>query len=83
MSRINTVMHHSTGMLKTWWDSSSLVIPDVQRDLVWTSAQSRLLVDSILRNFPIPKFYFGMRADQNGVPYREVFDGQQRLTAIF
>lgn len=55
--------------------------PDYQRPAVWTQAQKQLLVDTILRNYDIPKFYWrrtGRRPDKY-----DVVDGQQRLRAMW
>jgi Protein of unknown function DUF262 len=49
--------------------------PDYQRPPVWSNKQKQLLMDTILRNYDIPKFYWrGVRRD-DGVLY-EVVDGQ-------
>jgi len=56
-------------------------IPDWQRQKVWNLAKKQLLIDSILRGWKLPKFYFLKVSDSPG-DY-EVVDGQQRLTAIF
>lgn len=56
-------------------------IPDWQRDKVWDDSKKQELIDSILRGWKLPKFYFLKVADE---PEEfEVVDGQQRLTAIF
>jgi hypothetical protein len=56
-------------------------IPDWQRDEVWSRPQKQKLIDSILRGWRLPKFYFLKSSD---IPEEfEVLDGQQRLTAIF
>jgi hypothetical protein len=55
--------------------------PDYQRPPVWTRGQKQLLVDTILRNYDIPKFYWrktGIKPDTY-----DVVDGQQRLRAIW
>lgn len=54
-------------------------IPDWQRDEVWDDARKRQLIDSILRGWKLPKFYFVKTSDDE----YEVVDGQQRLSAIF
>jgi len=57
--------------------------PDFQRRSVWTQAAKSYLIDTILRDFPIPKIYIRSRIDlQTQKSYREVVDGQQRLRAI-
>ncbi len=56
-------------------------IPDWQREKVWDEAKRQLLLDSILRGWKLPKFYFVAPAIEGGSV--EVVDGQQRLQAIF
>ncbi len=56
-------------------------IPVWQRDEVWPREKERLLIDTILRGWHLPKFYF---VKVSGAPEGwEVVDGQQRLAAIF
>ena len=55
--------------------------PDFQRPAVWTSAQKQLLIDTILREYDVPKMYWRKLP---GTPDRyDVVDGQQRLRAIW
>lgn len=55
--------------------------PDFQRPAVWSTAQKQLLVDTILREFDIPKLYWRKVASK---PDKyDVVDGQQRLRAIW
>jgi uncharacterized protein with ParB-like and HNH nuclease domain len=55
--------------------------PDFQRPAVWTTAQKQLLVDTILRDYDVPKLYW---RKLSGKPDRyDVVDGQQRLRAIW
>ncbi len=56
--------------------------PDYQRPPVWTKKQKQLLMDTILRNYDIPKFYWNEVNRDDGVEF-EVVDGQQRLRAIW
>lgn len=56
--------------------------PDYQRPPVWTRKQKQLLMDTILRNYDIPKFYWRQVKRKDGVEH-EVIDGQQRLRAIW
>ena len=54
--------------------------PDYQRGLVWNDAQKARLIDSILRGFDLPKFYF---RESTTPDYQfDVVDGQQRLNTI-
>src|SRR5262249_34558383 len=55
--------------------------PDFQRPAVWGTAQKQLLVDSILREYDIPKMYW--RRTGTGPDRYEVVDGQQRLRAVW
>lgn len=59
-----------------------LVIPEVQRELVWTKSQKQLLIDSLFKDFDIPKIYF-RDIERDGKSIYAVIDGQQRLNAIF
>ncbi|PSO13392.1 hypothetical protein C7E20_03100 [Sphingobium sp. AEW4] len=56
-------------------------IPDWQRDEVWDPPRKQALIDSILRGWRLPKFYF-VASSTKPVSY-EVVDGQQRLATIF
>ena len=53
--------------------------PDYQRPAVWTRAQKQLLIDSMLREYDIPKMYM----HKTGKDTFDVIDGQQRLRAIW
>ena len=55
--------------------------PEFQRNQVWSKAAKIMLIDTILRNIPMPKIFLqGILRHQD--TYRIVIDGQQRLTAI-
>lgn len=56
-------------------------IPDWQRQEVWPKGKKQELIDSILKGWKLPKFYF-LRTSTEPEEF-EVVDGQQRLTAIF
>lgn len=68
--------------LKLRYDKEELVIPKVQRDLVWTKSQKQLLIDSLIKDFDIPKLYFRPIVNDQGKQIYEVIDGQQRINAI-
>lgn len=55
--------------------------PDYQRPPAWGRKQKQLLIDSILREFDIPKMYW--RAVKRDNFQYEVIDGQQRLRTIW
>jgi len=54
-------------------------IPEWQRGEVWDDAKKQQLIDSILRGWRLPKFYFVKNSEDEF----EVVDGQQRLTAVY
>ena len=53
--------------------------PDYQRPAVWKLSNKQLLVDTILRGYDIPKFYW----KENNKDNFEVIDGQQRIRTIW
>jgi len=53
-------------------------MPEFQREEVWSDHQKRQLVDTILRGWHLPKFYFRKIDDSSF----ECVDGQQRLATI-
>jgi len=60
--------------------------PEYQRGAVWTLAQKKLLVDSLLRGYPIPLIYLHHIAREvAGAKHEhfEVIDGQQRINALY
>lgn len=70
--------------LLEWYDQKKLIInPEFQRRSVWTTAAESFLIDSILRQLPIPKLFLRTKVDLlTRGSIREVVDGQQRLRAI-
>jgi len=56
-------------------------IPDWQREEVWDDTKKQQLIDSILRGWKLPKFYF-LKTSEEPEEF-EVVDGQQRMAAIF
>lgn len=73
---------------KTWPLSTTFALKDrivtetdYQRPPVWTTAQKQMLMDSILRGYDVPKFYWHQVCKK---PEKyNVVDGQQRLRAIW
>lgn len=68
----------------TWNRQRQLELqPKFQRGSVWTPQAQSFLIDTILRELPIPAVYIRTRVDAaTQASVREVVDGQQRLTAI-
>src|SRR2546428_96992 len=63
-----------------------VVNPEYQRGRVWTLAQKKRLVDSVLRGYPIPLIYLHHISKEVAGHKREDFeiiDGQQRITALY
>ncbi len=56
--------------------------PDFKRRVAWSDSGRVMLIDTILRNMPIPSFYI-IKDIQNDVAFYTVIDGKQRLKAIF
>jgi hypothetical protein len=54
-------------------------MPEFQREEVWPDEKKRLLIDTILRGWHIPKLYFRKIDEQSF----ECVDGQQRLVTIW
>lgn len=67
-----------------WYNQKKLKLnPDFQRGSVWTPAARTYLIDTILRQLPIPKIYLRTVIDIGSkTSFREVVDGQQRLRTI-
>lgn len=64
------------------WRSRIDPTPDYQRPPAWSRKQKQLLIDSILREYDIPKMYWRAVNRDDGIKY-EVIDGQQRLRTIW
>jgi len=64
------------------WEKRIDPTPDYQRPPAWTRKQKQLLIDSILREYDIPKMYWRSVKRDDGVRF-EVIDGQQRLRTIW
>src|SRR2546428_5967080 len=59
--------------------------PEYQRGEVWTKAQQKRLIDSVLRGYPIPLIYLHHIAHEVAGAKRddfEIIDGQQRINAL-
>ena len=57
--------------------------PDFQRGDTWTTSAQCFFIDTLLRDLPIPPIYIRLVTNPDTkTSYREVVDGQQRLSAI-
>ena len=69
----------------TWLEDKTLIVNrEFQRSgKVWPTAAKVYLIDTILRDLPMPKIYLRTQTNVGTRrSYREVVDGQQRLLAI-
>ena len=70
----------------SWANSTIRANPEYQRGIAWTASQRKLLIDSIFRGYPLPRFYFHMKTATdplgNPVTALDVIDGQQRMIAM-
>lgn len=65
-----------------WSKSNRIELqPEYQRNQVWSRAAKVMLIDSIIKNIPMPKFFL-QNVIRDAESHYVVIDGQQRLTAI-
>src|SRR4051812_17956089 len=73
---------HPISDLRDWTRANRLEVrPDFQRREVWSQAARVMLIDTILREVPMPKMFL-WNAVINESTHRRVIDGQQRILAI-
>lgn len=73
---------HTIADVRDWQKLGRLEIqPDFQRRAVWPDAAKIMLIDSILKKYPLPKIFVGTSI-VDGSTKRIIIDGQQRITAI-
>jgi hypothetical protein len=63
-------------------EKSLTLAPPFQRKPVWTEKQKSLLIDTILRELPIPEIYIQRKTTAEGETEYIVVDGQQRIRSI-
>lgn len=74
--------NQSIADIRDWANSNTLEItPDFQRKEVWSRAAQVMLIDTILKNIPMPKIIV-QSLIRDGRIYRKIIDGQQRIKAI-
>lgn len=64
--------------IRDLWNAGDIVIPDFQREFVWTIKQASLLIDSFLLGLPVPPVFFYVDKDNKYL----VIDGQQRILSV-
>jgi uncharacterized protein with ParB-like and HNH nuclease domain len=77
----------NTISLANFWENYQLgkydFAPGYQRDSVWSEEKQAFLIDSILKNIPIPPIFLHQIIDDDtGKTSYAVIDGKQRLTSI-
>ena len=60
------------------FNAHDLVIPEFQREFVWSQKQSSLLIESFLMGLPVPPVFFYIDETNKSL----VIDGQQRILSI-
>jgi hypothetical protein len=75
---------YSIGDFIEWDNRKQLIItPKFQRRSVWSPQAKSYLIDTIIRDKPLPKIFLRATTDpKTKTTTREVVDGQQRLRAI-
>ena len=73
---------HPISDIRDWRNANRLELqPSYQRRNVWSATSKVMLIDTILKNLPIPKIFLATTL-KNERSYRVVIDGQQRISAI-
>ncbi|APW63526.1 hypothetical protein BSF38_05098 [Paludisphaera borealis] len=70
-------------LYKNYREGVLLVNRQYQRKLVWTVAEKQHLIDSILKDYPMPLFLLAEKPSGSNLVSLEIIDGMQRLNAIF
>ncbi|MFA5161025.1 MAG: DUF262 domain-containing protein [Elusimicrobiales bacterium] len=87
MQNNNVIAHKTTTMrivdLRNQYENGHLNLnPGFQRQSVWNERDRAKLIDSILRNYPLPAIFLYKR-EENGKLVFDVIDGKQRLESMF
>lgn len=84
MASRSTTVHAISLLYQLYKQSQITLAPEFQRNSVWPASAKAYLIDSIIKNKPIPILFFQrMVSPQTGRFGYSVIDGQQRLRAIF
>lgn len=60
-----------------------MLSPKFQRRPIWKTTAKAYLMDTLLRDFPVPPIHIRLAEDPTTGVRREIIDGQQRLRALF
>lgn len=75
------VQRTTQDLINLYKDNCLNLSPGFQRDSVWTERDRAKLVDSIVRNYPLPAIFL-YRREHNGEIVYDVIDGKQRIESI-
>lgn len=74
-----TSQAYSIQSIYEWYKKDLLIVNrKYQRKLVWSIEEKKMLVDSLLQDFPLPLFLLSKKSEKY-----EIIDGMQRLNSIF
>lgn len=65
-------------VLSEMWKNGDILIPEFQRNFVWSIKQASLLIESFLLGLPVPQIFFYIDEENKNL----VIDGQQRILSI-
>ena len=87
MLRSNTITYKTTtknilDLLNLYTHGNLNLSPGFQRQSVWKERDRANLIDSMLRNYPLPAIFLYKR-EEDGELVFDVIDGKQRLESIF
>jgi len=69
---------YTLSVIAEMWKNGDMVIPEFQRQFIWSIQQSSLLIESFLMGLPVPQVF--VYVDE--VNKNLVIDGQQRIRSI-
>lgn len=80
------IENYTVSQVRDYWRQTYLMVNhEYQRAPRWSRKQKQLLVDSVLRGYPLPLFYFHKTDRPHGdrlIDFLEIIDGQQRIHAL-
>ena len=80
------IENYTVSQVRDYWKQTYLrVNHEYQRAPRWSRKQKQLLIDSVLRGYPLPLFYFHQTNRPHGdrtIDFLEIIDGQQRIHAL-
>jgi hypothetical protein len=65
-------------VINEMYRNGDILIPDFQRNFVWTINQASLLVESFLLGLPVPQVFFHIDEQNKSL----IIDGQQRILSV-